>query len=85
MNQSDRIPIVYARRVTGRETDLLIVACVYCRREHTHGVGGLGLPVGAGDGSRTADCGRGSYELREYRRPRHSHRGAKKKLGVFSR
>ena len=71
-----RAPIVYARRVAGRQTDLLVVRCVFCLKEHTHGVGGLKKPVGYGDGHRVADCGRGSYELRERRLPprRRSHR-----------
>ena len=73
-------PIVYARRVPGRQTDLLRVRCVYCLKEHQHGVGGLNRPIGYGDGHRVADCGRGSYEVREYRGPKRSHRGKRQNL-----
>ena len=69
MKQSDRVPIVYARRVAGRDTDLLIVRCVYCKQEHQHGVGGLNRPIGYGDGHRVADCFNGDYDVRERRKP----------------
>jgi len=85
MKRADKLPIVYARRVAGRETDLLVVRCVYCLKEHTHGVGGLRLALGFGDGPRVADCGRGSYDLREYRRPRRFHRGKRGRKLVIAR
>lgn len=43
----------------------LSVVCPYCGAEHRHGAGSGGL--GAGDGTRTADCGRGSYFVVEVR------------------
>jgi hypothetical protein len=70
MRKSDSIPIVYARRVAGRETDLLIVRCVYCGKEHQHGVGGRNRPIGYGDGHRVAECFNGDYDVRERRHPK---------------